>query len=171
TRSTYIGLAASGLVTAAFYIPKHWRVPALAGAAVLGSLVMIASWGQLLGIKREGTVEDSEHSVSQRQSFAYVSWQMFRDNPLFGVGFGRFYDRKLPYLSDRSQNFELESLRRLHHHNTLLSVLTETGLVGLAAFIGVFVVWIRSSWRLATTVASSSWTRAQGTLMLALIVN
>jgi multidrug efflux pump subunit AcrB len=64
---------------------------------------------------------------------------MFCDHPVFGVGFGRFYDRKLPYLSDRSQNFELESLRPLHHHNTLLSVLTETGLVGLAAFIGLFV--------------------------------
>jgi len=118
----------SGLVVAAFYVPRHWRVPAIASAGVVGLLIMVASWGQLLGIKREGTVEDSEHSVSQRQSFAYVSWQMFCDHPVFGVGFGRFYDRKLPYLSDRSQNFELESLRPLHHHNTLLSVLTETGL-------------------------------------------
>jgi len=47
---------------------------------------------------------------------------------------GRFYDRKMPYLSDRSQEFELESLRPLHHHNTLLSILTETGMIGFAAF-------------------------------------
>jgi N-acetylglucosaminyldiphosphoundecaprenol N-acetyl-beta-D-mannosaminyltransferase len=171
TRSTWIGLAASGLVVAAFYIPRQWRLSAIVGAGVLGLFVMAASWGQLLGIKREGTVEDSEHSVSQRQSFAYVSWQMFCDHPVFGVGFGRFYDRKLPYLSDRSQNFELESLRPLHHHNTLLSVLTETGLIGLAVFIGVFVAWIRSGWRLATSVGSPSWTRAQGVLLLALIAN
>jgi N-acetylglucosaminyldiphosphoundecaprenol N-acetyl-beta-D-mannosaminyltransferase len=171
TRSTWIGLAAGGLVVAAFYIPRRWRMPAIAAAGVIGLSVMVASWGQLLGIKREGTVEDSEHSVSQRQSFAYVSWQMFCDHPVFGVGFGRFYDRKLPYLSDRSQNFELESLRPLHHHNTLLSVLTETGLIGLAAFIGVFVVWIRSGWRLATSVGPLSWTRAQGILMLALVAN
>src|ERR1700704_537340 len=171
TRSTWIGLAASGLVVAAFYVPRHWRVPAIASAGVVGLIVMVGSWGQLLGIKREGTVEDSEHSVTQRQSFAYVSWQMFCDHPVFGVGFGRFYDRKLPYLSDRSQNFELESLRPLHHHNTLLSVLTETGLVGIAAFIGVFVVWIRSGWRLATNVGTTSWTRAQGVLLLALIAN
>src|SRR4029079_9840409 len=144
---------------------------AVVGAGVVGLLGMVASWGQLLGIKREGTVEDSEHSVNQRQSFAYISWQMFCDHPVFGVGFGRFYDRKLPYLSDRSQNFELESLRPLHHHNTLLSVLTETGLIGLAAFIGVFVVWIRSGWRLATSIRPLSWTRAQGVLMLALIAN
>lgn len=171
TRSTWIGLAASGLVVAGFYVPRRWRAPAILGAGIIGLLVMAASWGQLLGIKREGTVEDSEHSVSQRQSFAYVSWQMFCDHPVFGVGFGRFYDRKLPYLSDRSQNFELESLRPLHHHNTLLSVLTETGLIGLAAFVGVFVVWIRIGWRLATRIGPSSWTRAQGILMLALITN
>ena len=170
TRSTWIGLALSGLVVAAFYIPRRWRVPVVVCTGVIGMLVMVASWGQLLGIKREGTVEDSAHSVSQRQSFAYISWQMFCDHPVFGVGFGRFYDRKLPYLSDRSQNFELESLRPLHHHNTFLSVLTEIGLVGLAAFVGVFSVWTRSSWRLAMH-AVSSWTRAQGILMLALIAN
>ena len=152
-------------------IPRRWRLPALLTAALFGLLVVTASWGQLIGIKREGTVEDSEHSVDQRESFAYVSWQMFRDHPIFGVGFGRFYDRKLPYLSDRSQNFELESLRPLHHHNTLLSVLTETGLVGFAAFVGVFAVWIRTAWRLTANSKSASWVHAQGLLMLAIITN
>lgn len=170
TRSTYIGLAASGLVVAAFYIPRQWRWPAMVGTGVLGLMVLVASWGQLLGIKREGTVEDSEHSVGQRQSFAYVSWKMFSDHPILGVGFGRFYDQKLPYLSDRSQNFELESLRPLHHHNTLLSVLTETGLVGLAVFLGVFIAWIRSGWKLALH-ATTPWMRAQGILLLGLITN
>ena len=41
------------------------------------------------------------------------------------------------------QTIELESIRGLHHHNTILSVLTETGLVGLAAFVAVFLAWVR----------------------------
>jgi N-acetylglucosaminyldiphosphoundecaprenol N-acetyl-beta-D-mannosaminyltransferase len=171
TRSTWIGLAASGLVVAAFQVPPRWRLPAIAGTALVGLLIAITARQQLIGLEREGTAEESEHSVNQRESFAYVSWQMFRDNPIFGVGFGRFYDRKLPYLSDRSQNFELESLRKLHHHNTLLSILTETGLVGLAAFIGVFIAWARAAFCLATSVTSSPWVRAQGVLMLAVIAN
>ena len=171
TRSTWIGLAASGLVVAAFQIPRRWRMPALATSALVGLLIASMSWHQLIGLEREGTAEESEHSVNQRESFAYVSWHMFCDHPIFGVGFGRFYDRKLPYLSDRSQNFELESLRRLHHHNTLLSVLTETGLVGFAAFIGVFAVWTRTAFGLAAGAKSSPWVRAQGVLMLALITN
>jgi N-acetylglucosaminyldiphosphoundecaprenol N-acetyl-beta-D-mannosaminyltransferase len=171
TRSTWIGMGASGLIVAAFQIPRRWRMPAFIGGAFVGLIFVTASWGHLLGIKREGTVEDSEHSVGQRQSFAYVSWHMFCDHPIFGVGYGRFYDRKMPYLSDRSQNFELESIRPLHHHNTLLSVLTETGIVGFPAFIGVFIAWIRSAWRLAVNSHSSHWMRAHGILMLALVAN
>jgi len=171
TRSTWIGLAASGLLIAAFQIPRHWRWPVLAGGAALGLLVLCASWGQLMGIQREGTVADSEHSVDQRASFAYVSWQMFRDHPALGVGFGRFYDQKLPYLSDRRQTVELESIRKLHHHNTILSILTETGIVGLAAFVAVFVAWVRCGWNLALSATAPTWVRANGLLMLALIAN
>ena len=98
-----------------------------------------------MGLEREGTAGESHHSVDQRKSFAYVSWQMFKDHPLMGVGFGRFYDRKLPYLSDRSQEFELESLRPLDHHNTLLSLLVETGLAGLAAFVALLAAWARAA--------------------------
>jgi N-acetylglucosaminyldiphosphoundecaprenol N-acetyl-beta-D-mannosaminyltransferase len=96
---------------------------------------------------------------------------MFRDHPVLGVGFGRFFDQKLPYLSDRSQKFELESIRSLNHHNTLLSSLTETGLIGFAAFLGVFVAWGRCAWSLAKDLGSSRWVRAQGILMLALLTN
>jgi len=59
----------------------------------------------------------------------------------------------------------------LHHHNTLLSVLTETGLVGLAAFVAVFVAWGRCAWSLAKSVDAAPWIRAQGVLTLALMAN
>ena len=171
TRSTWIGFAASGLVIAAIQMPRRWRMPAVTAGVLVGLLLAITSWSQLMGLKREGSAADAEHSVDQRASFAYVSWHMFCDHPILGVGFGRFYDRKLPYLSDRSQQIELESIRGLHHHNTLLSVLTETGLVGLSAFVAVFLAWSLAALRLATNVAVSPWMRAQGVLMLALIVN
>jgi O-antigen ligase len=171
TRSTWIGVAACALVIVATQIPKQWRAMAFGTASVAGLLVLIVSWSSLIGLKREGTAAEAEHSVDQRKSFAYVSWQMFMDHPVTGVGFGRFYDQKLPYLSDRSQQFELESIRSLHHHNTMLSVLTETGLVGLAAFAGLFVVWTRTAWPLARGAAVPNWMQAHGILMLALIVN
>jgi O-antigen ligase len=170
TRSTWIGFAAAALVVAAFQIPRCWRMPAVTGGVLFGVLVACLAWGQLMGIRREGTPADAEHSVDQRASFAYVSWQMFCDHPVLGVGFGRFFDQKLPYLSDRRQGIELESIRGLHHHNTLLSVLTETGMIGLAAIVAVIAAWARCAWKLATA-AASSWVRSHGVFMLALIAS
>ncbi len=171
TRSTWLGMAASGLVVAAVEIPRRWRLPALGAATFVGMLLAAVSWSHLMGLEREGSAAEASHSVDQRASFAYVSWQMFKDHPISGVGFGRFYDQKLPYLSDRSQDFELESLRPLHHHNTLLSVLTETGLVGLAAFAAMFVVWTRTAWSLVRGQHPASWMHSHGVLMLALLAN
>jgi N-acetylglucosaminyldiphosphoundecaprenol N-acetyl-beta-D-mannosaminyltransferase len=171
TRSTWLGLAATAILVAAIQIPRRWRVPTFTMAAIAVVLIVGSAWTNLIGLQREGTAGDAEHSVDQRKSFAYVSWQMFRDHPVFGVGFGRFYDQKLRYLSDRSQEFELESIRSLHHHNSLLSVLTETGMVGLAAFVSVMAVWIRSAWRLVRAQNLPRWARAHGVLMLTIILN
>jgi N-acetylglucosaminyldiphosphoundecaprenol N-acetyl-beta-D-mannosaminyltransferase len=171
TRSTWLGLAATTALIAAVEIPRRWRVPAVVLSAFAGLLILATSWSHLMGLEREGTAREAAHSVDQRKSFAYVSWQMFRDYPVFGVGFGRFYDRKLPYLSDRSQDFELESIRSLHHHNTFFSVLTETGMVGLMAYLALVVVWTWSAWRLICGRKLPRWSQAHGILMLALIMN
>lgn len=171
TRSTWIGFGVSTIIVAAFWVPRHLRLPAFAFASVAGLLFIAVSWSHVVGLQREGTAEESEHSVDQRGSFLYISWQMFCDHPIFGVGFERFYDRKMPYLSDRRQSVELESIRGLHHHNTLLSVLTETGIVGFFAFAAVLIAWTRSAWRLASNVSSAYWIRMQGILMLALMAN
>lgn len=171
TRSTWLGLAAGAAVVAALEIPKRWRLPAITMAALAGLLLLAVSWQSIVGLEREGTAADSQHSVDQRKSFAYVSWQMFQDNPVLGVGFGRFYDRKLPYLSDRSQDFELDSIRSLHHHSTPLSVLTETGLVGFAACAILFTVWIQNAWRLARDGGAPRLSRACGVLALAIMAS
>lgn len=173
TRSTWIGLLASACIVAAVELPRRWRLPTFTVAAVGGLCLAAVAWSSVVGLKREGTAGESHHSVDQRKSFAYVSWQMFKDHPFLGVGFGRFYDRKLPYLSDRSRAFELESLRSLHHHNTLLGLLTETGMIGLAAFLGLLAAWGRGAWTLVRlpTTTSLPWVRSLGVLMLAVLVN
>lgn len=170
TRSTWIGLAASGAVVGYLQLARSWRLPVFMMAGLVGVFLVAAAWDSVVDLEREGTGSESEHSVDQRTSFAYVSWQMFKDHPVFGVGFGRFYDQKLPYLSDRSQEFELESLRLLHHHNTLLSFLTETGLFGLAAFLALLAAWARSAWSLVSDAKLAVWQRSQGLLMLAVLV-
>ncbi len=169
TRSVWLGLMASGVAMLVIQTPRKYRATVMASilglAVIVGPLVLT----KLIFLQREDSGYASSHSVQQRAAFAYVSWKMFCDHPLTGVGFGRFYDQKLPYLSDRSQSFELESLRELHHHNTALSLLTETGMIGLAAYGAVLGGILLASWRLAHSAESSDAVRRIGMLSVATI--
>jgi O-antigen ligase len=121
-------------------------------------------------MERENSVGDAAHSVQQRAAFAYVSWHMMQDHPLWGVGFGRFYDQKMPYLQDRRQSFELESIRDLHHHNTFLSFATETGLMGIAGFLAILASWTAYSWRLSFDNVRPAMARDWGRLAVAVVL-
>jgi hypothetical protein len=62
-------------------------------------MIAIVGASDVVELKRRGRARNPALGRSAQKSFAYVSWQMFQDNPIVGVGFGRFYDKKLPYLS------------------------------------------------------------------------
>ena len=170
TRSTWIGLAAGLAVIPLVQLPQ-WRVP-LAIALVLGGAIGVVAFGEkVTNLGRKDTDGSAEHSVYQRASFVFVSMRMWRDAPLIGCGFGRYYDLKMPYLSDRSQQLELESLRNLDHHNTLLSIMVETGLVGITLFLALLAAWTRSAWHLYAAVDLPLWERSQGLFQLAVLIN
>jgi len=62
---------------------------------------------------------------------------MFLDRPLLGVGFGQLLEAKKAYLADRSTDLNLEATRDYIHHNGFLSILTETGLIGVAIYLAL----------------------------------
>ncbi|WP_442481342.1 WecB/TagA/CpsF family glycosyltransferase [Aeoliella sp. SH292] len=167
TRSVWMGLALSGFVMLVAETPRYLRIPVAVGTTIVGGLLAVAGWSFVLELKREDSGQVSAHSVEQRTAFAYVSYHMFVDHPLVGVGFGRFYDKKLPYLTDRRQPFELESIRGLHHHNTFLGLLTETGLVGLVTYCAMLCGWIAVGCRMALGRGHTLATNQMGRLLLA----
>ena len=169
TRSTWLGLAGGLAIVPLLQCNRRWRpvlITAMAIVAVCGTAMV---GDKLLNVGRKDPGSPS-HSVYQRASFAYVSMKMFADAPIVGCGFGRFYDCKIPYLADRSQQIELESLRELDHHNTFLSILTETGLIGLSLFVGVLIAWWRVGWQLFRNTQADSWIRAHGLFTLATLI-
>lgn len=171
TRSTWAGLAAAAVTVICLQLPKPWRGPTFATTCVLGLLLLVVGKDALLELKREDSGAVSAHSAQQRLAFVQVSQQMLADNPLWGVGFGRYYDKKLPYLTDRRQWFELESIRDLHHHNTFLSVLVETGMLGLAAYLAVLGGFVWVGWRLAHDPRVEPDCRRLGLLLIGVVVN
>ena len=148
TRSTWLGLAIGLAVVPLCQLSSRWRLPAAMGVAMCGAVGIGLLGGRVADLSRKDSDASAEHSVYQRASFVYVSMRMFRDRPIVGCGLGRFYDMKVPYLADRHQQLELESLRNLDHHNTLLGILTETGFIGFTLFTAPLAGWIRAGWKL-----------------------
>lgn len=170
TRSAWLALAATLAVLPLIHLPRSWKPVFLGGLLVAGACATALVGGRLLDMHRDDADGSAIHSVYQRQTFLVVSMRMFADHPLVGCGFGRFYDKKLPYLADRSQQLELESIRDLDHHNTFLSILTETGLVGLSLFIGLLVAWGRTAWQMCRDKNAPAWLQTQGLLTLAVLL-
>ncbi len=169
TRSVWLGTGLALLIVAVTTFPVAWRRLAIAGAVAGALFVGAFKLDAIVGLQREGSVANTRQSVDMRGSFAYVSWLMFQDRPWFGFGFGQFPTAKLDYLSDRSSDLPLEQIRGYVHHNTYLSLLTETGLIGLGLFIAILIAWSRRAWRLWNDAAQSEALRSLGPLTLGVL--
>jgi O-antigen ligase len=169
TRSVWLGAATGVLIVLALTLQGRVRTAVLGSLVTAGLLLALLNMDAIMGLQREGTVQDTRRSASMRGSFAYVSWKMFLERPLFGFGFGQFPQAKLPYLSDRSVDLQLESIRPYAHHNTFLSILTETGLLGFSLLVCVLGSWARCGWSLVCRADVPSWVRRHGLLLLGML--
>lgn len=142
TRSIWIALAAGAAIVAAWTFQGGYRRAALFGIVMCG-LLAVPLKDAVIGMKREYGSQETVESTKMRAVFAYVSWLMFRDHPLTGVGFGHFPHEKEDYLNDRQTNLRLTSIQGYVHHNSWLSLLTELGLPGFALYALVLALWAR----------------------------
>jgi O-antigen ligase len=170
TRSVWMGAAGGLAVLLLLTLRGPWRTLVLAAVVAGGLLLVGGKTESLVGFKREQSATETAESASLRVSFAYVSWKMFLDRPLFGSGFSTFPAAKLEYLGDRSTKLHLELLRPYVHHNTYLSVLTDCGAAGLGLFLAVLGLWGHNAWRLYRDPSAPEWMQWQGALLLAALL-
>jgi O-antigen ligase len=167
TRSVWMGAGLATAIVLAMVLRGRWR-PAVLGAMLAAALlVAVTRWDSLVAFQREDSASVTRESTYMRASFAYVSWKMFLDKPLVGFGFGQ-YPRESPrYLGDRATELRLEGIRGYIHHNTLLCILVETGLVGFLLAVAIYGVWSIEAWRLWRDPAAPEWMRWHGLMFLA----
>jgi O-antigen ligase len=148
-------------------LPRIYR-PWFAVAALLGSAALVTIfWDELVEFKRDeyATAQDTASSAELRPTLAEIAWRMFRDQPLVGCGLGHYVDKHVDYLA------ELEKGRNYVQHNAWLSLLAETGLIGLTLFALLTIAWLHSAWRLWRADNAPLWMRQQGLLFIVVAAN
>ena len=110
---------------------KHNFNPQLLVFSIVTILVVIVFlvWQNNYVLQRFLTTKLSDESVVQRQELISQSLKMFSTNPLFGTGINNFYNN----LSFNISNQKSEFIQPVH--NIFLLVLSETGIIGLCAFL------------------------------------
>lgn len=128
-----IGASVAWLMSAA---ALRWRSRlALAAALVLAVVVV---WGVAIGPSPVERLERASASVSKETAIRGVGWQaamtMVREHPWLGVGLGRYTAEY------RARKMGTDPS---HAYNLLLHVAAETGVIGLAAYLAI---WLRVVW-------------------------
>jgi len=111
---------------------------------VIGLIVVILFYLHFGGMLSLETVYD-------RVYYWKVAWTMWRDHPVFGVGISSFQDAyKEMAASGRVGAFSAPDgviyklPEQTHAHNIFFMLISCSGLLGLAAFVGLFVTAVRS---------------------------
>lgn len=87
-------------------------------------------------VQRFETISSTEYKIQSNYE-RMLMWQsatnMFLDHPLFGVGVGNYHDE---YINKYRSPLSRED--QWHPHNVLLSMLSQTGIIGGLSYIGLF---------------------------------
>lgn len=129
------GLIALGFVTwLVLMLQKRFR-PWIIAATCLGLLATALVPAIRKPIIHELTFQGWSGKV--RMYMWRDSWAMLKDRPLFGAGFGGYPTVFKPY--QRTTGIEVFQ----YPHNILLNFWSETGLLGVLAFMWILFVWVR----------------------------
>lgn len=173
TRSVWMGAALAAMIVVGFSLPRSWRWPVMGVAALAAVLATAVLWDSILSFKRDKNVsaEDVADSATLRPVLAAVAWEMFRDRPILGCGFGQYKYHHKYYLGERKYGLNLEKARPYVQHNTFLALLTETGMVGTGLFIALLAAWSGQAWRLWRNRTLSAAAQQWGLFFLAFMAS
>jgi O-antigen ligase len=137
TRGAWLGAAIGMLVLGLFAVRQRLKM-LMAYACVLAvAMGLMASFPEMPMVQRIVSVADStEQSHTERKLLWQSAEQMFEDNPLLGIGPGRFKDCYPDYISPLAKEPHLT-----HAHSNFMNMLAEGGAVGELAFL-IFVFYL-----------------------------
>lgn len=128
----------------------HWRRwIVLMGTAAAGAAIVIANNLRITTFVASTFLDRALNSgINMRLQVWEEAWTMFQAHPLVGIGVGTF--DKITYQMPATQANRDFQLSGWHAHNAPLHILTEAGVLGLAAWVFLWYVIVRAlvgAWR------------------------
>ena len=138
------------LAVAALLLSPFWQ-PLVPGEYLARLDDTTAYLGQDLSLIE---IDDANFAVIERLAHWQAAWRMFSSSPWTGVGVGQ-YATVYPNVATPRWQDPLG-----HAHNYYLHLLAESGLVGLGAYLWLFIAALSVAWRQARSKAG--WQRVLG---------
>ena len=134
TRGAWLAVAIVSAVLLIYYMFKSKRN--LAVSIIFVALISIVLVNNPKFMHRLDTIDDFDkyQSNTERILMWQSAWNMFKDQPILGVGLGQYkenYQQK--YISPEAKEPQLS-----HAHNNFLQMLAENGVVGFVGFVIMF---------------------------------
>jgi len=140
-RTGYITYILLMLVLSIFYL-KKWAIPALISMLLVLSVAYNTSpiFKQKINQTQNAIGQifndnpNFSSSLGQRAGMYFYSFEVIKENPIFGAGTGDSMDeirKAIPLKWDHIH-------RMSHEHNQFLSILVKLGLIGLLIFLNIF---------------------------------
>jgi O-antigen ligase/tetratricopeptide (TPR) repeat protein len=154
SRGALLGLAV-GIVAFAFYTALFTTNKKLRYGVFGVLLVMFVGYGGLYLARENPTIQQSplhryvdfQGAVRTRLIAWDIAWQGFTERPLTGWGFDNFHILFNAKYNPHSLRFGSYETWFDRAHNTVMDVLSMTGLIGFLTFFGIYGAIFYSSWR------------------------
>jgi O-antigen ligase len=124
------------------------RLALVAAAGVAGTVLFVATGMSSTSLASTFFDRTQNKGIDMRRGVYEEAWQLFRTHPLLGIGIGTF-DKIAYEVPGTKANPDFRE-KGWHAHNVPLHVLTEAGILGLAAWLFVWFVILRAlaaAWR------------------------
>lgn len=146
TRGAWIALVAG--IFALFLIVRN-RLTAIAAAAMLVGLLLFSfaiPSDQSRSMSITGLLRNTaDYAVGTRLALWDAAWEMFKSNPLLGVGMGDFSIEAEKILAERAASGDgVRTTTTVDAHNLVLQIMATRGLVGLIPFLFFWYALFRS---------------------------
>jgi hypothetical protein len=153
TRAPLIAAAAIGLVVVAVRSRTRW---ATVLASALAATLLVGTWGAIASTSLYKDRFSNTTNVQARVIIDRWSLQLSDRRPVLGWGYGSF-DRVKNAANLNSGSLPRADVIQYTSHNTFLTVLVETGVIGLVLLVAPWAVVTMGALRLARRPGADQW--------------